>query len=109
MLLHPGTCDIAFPWALRGDELVALVGSPAVLVLRVERRCDFRRPERHRWMRGGTLPDLDVLPLVERWLEERGKLQTVGEERHCYAWLALPVPACSITVGSWRRHGRPLH
>jgi hypothetical protein len=26
-----------------------------------------------------VLSDLDALPLVERWLEERGKLQTVGE------------------------------
>ena len=29
----PGTCDVALPWALRGDELVALVVLPALLVL----------------------------------------------------------------------------
>ena len=26
-----------------------------------------------------VLSDLDALPLVERWLEERGKLRTVGQ------------------------------
>ncbi|MCR9166597.1 MAG: methionine synthase [Nannocystaceae bacterium] len=29
----PGSCDIALPWTLRGDELVALVVLPASLVL----------------------------------------------------------------------------